>query len=338
MNLNKLEYKKDFTQIIKSIENKYYSINSTLYEQDFNLKEFKKYCLFIKEHTKNDPYYKIFLKYNKLRNHFFRSNNFKKIITFFQNTDKYQKIKTLQTNLNSKNIKKIIDMLDNSKINNLSNDYHEFKKVFLQKYKMDQELGKLASDSGNKFEQIVEKNLSKILKTHFGIQKDYQILNNIKILLNNNTIGEIDHMVLYKNEIIGIFEDKLNLDDIGYAYKQLNRIKDFIKNDYDSIILKDENNKIVDKTILKTISQSDFYKKYFIITTFNKQRNYFNLKSTYLKILLIYLWCKNTSFNDKFYTKLYQKIKKKIKNEISPNDLINKYQNYKKINQLIFFS
>ena len=229
-------------------------------------------------------------------------------------------------------------MLDNSKINNLSNDYHEFKKVFLQKYKMDQELGKLASDSGNKFEQIVEKNLSKILKTHFGIQKDYQILNNIKILLNNNTIGEIDHMVLYKNEIIGIFEDKLNLDDIGYAYKQLNRIKDFIKNDYDSIILKDENNKIVDKTILKTISQSDFYKKYFIITTFNKQRNYFNLKSTYLKILLIYLWCKNTSFNDKFYTKLYQKIKKKIKNEISPNDLINKYQNYKKINQLIFFS
>ena len=345
-NINDLKLSENMIDLINKIIKLYEKIgNSNLYSNKYQEKLFIQYCQYLKEITKTDEYYLLIDKISKIRKQFFGSDEIKQIFNLIKNKypNNFKSIKKLKQNLNrTKNIIAIINTIKSINDNEISNLYKKISKLnlyetILQKKTMDREMGTDAKDIGPKFEDKVLKKIPEIINKNFGIKSEIKILNNVKIIkkeeYNFKTLGEIDHLVIHNNKTIAIFEDKINLDDIGYAFKQLNKICKLIDSGLENIILKDENEKILNNDLLLSLKDGNFYDRYFIISAYFKDKDYKNLKSSYVRQLLVHLW--NNQMN---YKRLYKIIRKNIQDENSPLEILEKYKKNRKLNMLIILS
>lgn len=347
-NIDELNFKINNLLLHKIIYSYNKLIDSNLYSKEYNYKLFIKYCEYLKEITKNDKYYKLISKISKLKKIYFNSIEMKKIMIILKTKylNEYKIIKKLKDNINkNKNIISIINVIksiNDSKIKKLYKllEKYNFISLIKKKQEMDVKKGVTSKLLGQKFEEKVYEKIAEIIKINFGIKSNIKILNNIKIIntIDMKTIGEIDHIVTHNDKTIALFEDKYNLDDIGYAYKQLNKICNLINSKMKNIILKDENDNKIDNNILLSLKKTNsFYERYFIVTAYFEDKHYFNLKSSYKIKLLSLLW-KNNKINKLYYKKIFNYIKKNINDEESTLSIINKYKNKRKLNLLIVLS
>lgn len=345
-NIKELKFDENIIDFTNKIIKLYKKIgDSNLYSNKYQEKIFIKYCKFLKEITRTDEYYLLIYKLSKIKNQFFNSIEINQIFNLIKNKYPkiYSSIKKLKQNLNrNKNIITIINTIKSINDFEIINLYKKLSKLnlyetILQKKNIDREMGTEAKNIGPEFEDKVLKLIPEIINKNFGIKNDIKILNNIRIIKEENdktkTLGEIDHLVVNNEKTIAIFEDKINLDDIGYAFKQLKKICELINSGLENIILKDENENILDNNLLSSLKDTNFFDRYFITTAYFEDKDYKNLKSSYVRQLLVHLW--NNQMNHK---KLYKIIKKHIENEESPLEIIKKYKKNRKLNMLIILS
>lgn len=260
----------------------------------YNLKYFKEFCNKLKNNTKNQELFKLINKRNILE----KSIIIKKNTKLYNNLQSH-KIKKFNLKYILKKIKYINISSKTKQLLNMIIKDNNLDKLNDKILKLNKESGKEKCEKGKNYEIIVFKKLLKIISKLRNIPtNEMKLLKNVNLFSNNKFISEIDGIIINikTNELIGICEIKCNLDDIAGADYQLNRTIKYI---LDKNFIIKYKNKIIPNSYFSNFENIDSLKGIsYIISSYDKTKNYYDLPSKIFYPLLFKIWNTNINYEE----------------------------------------